>query len=83
MEVVFTRTGFMGLCPVIISDTVNGEASVEPRWGWLNPWLLINEAAIHIIIQIKNGGKYIEDPDVPILITGQLKKPITIIYPED
>ncbi len=83
MEVVFTRTGFMGLCPVIISDMVDGAATVEPRYGWLNPWLLINEVVIHAFIRIKNRGYYIEDPEIPFLITGTLKKPITIIYPED
>lgn len=68
MKLILTHKGWIGLCPVYMTDPETDMLPhVGSRYSWLNWWLVANDWVL----------KTFFGPGVPILVTGQLDEPKT------
>lgn len=69
MIITVTHKGWIGLCPVYMTDpeSRNTTPHVGARYSWLNWWLSLNDWFMHLVC----------GPKVPILVTGELAEPQT------
>lgn len=80
--VTYTHKGWFGVCPVYLADieTDIGGPTVDPR-HWTLEWLMdLSEAVFGVCIHIRAALDASYLPMWPIVVTGELVKPIVRMY---
>lgn len=83
VKYTYTHKGWVGICPVYISDISNGNLMVDARWWWLD-WLHSLSVAVYGVL---NQMALLVDPDfepsIPVTVGMKLVKPVTMEFWED
>lgn len=83
--VTYTHKGWFGVCPVYLADIDNygGGPTVDARHGTLE-WLMdLSEAVFGSYFHIRTTFDAEYQPMWPIVVTGELVKPVVRTYEGD
>ena len=75
-KVTFTHYGKFGLCPVLFANIDSEAPVVDPRYWWLEPFLLLNEFFMGLYFELRMRKDPSYEPMFPLLVKGELAKPI-------